>query len=116
MKNVIITLLAAVSFSTMTGNVAHANESDVITLECGDDPVCHALAAALTALQLCENDKSTSCTEELETAGQNLIDYVRLKKNPLKAIERNWIRRPAKEIERTAERIGKEIERFVKKL
>ena len=49
---------------------------------------------------LCHRDKEHSCTDEVNKAGQNLIDYIRFKKNPFKAIERNLIRRPAKEIER----------------
>lgn len=38
--------------------------------------------------------------EEGAKAGENLGKYVTLEKNPLKAIERNWIRRPGKEISR----------------
>lgn len=96
-----------------------------VTITTGE-PVTTAIILGATAVKAvevaCTDDKSKSCTEEAKKAGQNAIDYARMKKNPAKAAERAAKRlgketeRGAKKVARGVKKTGKEVNRAVKKI
>ena len=47
-----------------------------------------AVSTAVDIERSCTKDRSRSCTKQAKKAGQNLIDYARFKKNPVKAVKR----------------------------
>jgi len=67
---------------------------------------------ALVGELMCSLDKSHSCTDGVKTAGQDAIDLIRVKRNPLKSMTKNLVRRPTKEVARSFRKLGRKFRKI----
>lgn len=98
MKNAILAAITAATIGAIAPTYSSDAHATVVAEVCSAtgcipvDPVTAGIAIAVsTAANIersCTQDRTRSCTKEAKKAGQNLVDYTRLKKNPVKALNR----------------------------